>query len=198
MAGAAAPAETKKKRLTPDRLLDVGVVHKPHGLKGAVTIGSHTRPAIGIAGYSFWWLGQTPEAATRYAVHRCWQHGRRVLAELEGISDCNGANALKQMHIWVPADEMLLNEDEYLWADLVGCEVCRVGHGGDGLLGTVVALEDYGAQDILVVRTPGNTENPGEWMLPFISHVVLDVDITTRCITVDLPEGMNACFTPRS
>ncbi len=174
------------------------MVHKPHGLKGALTICSHTRPAIGIAGYSFWWLGQTPDSTTRYAVHRCWQHGRRVLAELEGVSDCEQAGLLKRMHIWVPADEMPLIEGEYLWADLMGCEVRRIDDNDSGLLGTVVALEDYGAQDILVVHTSENTEKPGEWMLPFINHVVLDVDMTARCITVDLPEGMDACFTPKS
>ena len=99
---------------------------------------------------------------------------------------------LNRMHIWTPADEMALSGDEYLWADLVGCKVCRISNGGRGLLGTVVALEDYGAQDILVVRTPENAEKPGEWMLPFIKDVVLDVDMTTHCIAVDLPEGMDA------
>jgi len=91
-----------------------------------------------------------------------------------------------------------MREGEYLWADLMGCEVRRIDDSGSGLLGTVVALEDYGAQDILVVRTPESAEQPGEWMLPFIHHVVLDVDMTARCITVDLPEGMDACFTPKS
>ncbi len=174
------------------------MVHKPHGLKGALTIYSHTWPAIGIARYSFWWLGHTLDSATRYAVRRCWQHGRRLLAELEGINDCKQAGGLKQIHIWVPVDERVLSKDEYLWVDLTGCEVCRIGNGDSDLLGTVVALEDYGAQDILVIRTPEDVEKPGEWMLPFINHVVLDVDMTTHRITVDLPEGMDACFTPRS
>jgi len=192
-----------RKKLTPDRLFEVGVIHGPHGLKGVLTIYSHTRPAIGIAGYSFWWLGAGPEATKSYKIERCWKHGKRILAELEGVGDCDQAALLKQMHIWVPADEVTVGEDEYLWADLIGCEVRRIddegGSGGSNgvLLGAVVALEEYGAQDILIVRTPADARQQGEWMLPFIEDVVLDVDLTARCITVDLPEGMDACFTPR-
>ncbi len=180
-------------------MLEVGVIHGPHGLKGALTIYSHTRPAIGIAGYSFWWLGVNSESAQPYKVERCWKHGKRILAELEEVTDCDQAALLEQMHIWVPADEVTVGEGEYLWADLIGCEVRQVGDkGSDGvLLGAVVALEEYGAQDILTVRTPEDARQQGEWMLPFIEGVMLDVDLTARCITVDLPEGMDACFTPR-
>jgi len=191
-----------RKKLTPDQLLEVGVIHGPHGLKGTLTIYSHTRPAIGIAGYSFWWLGIKSEVTKPYKVKRCWQHGKRILAELEGVINCDQATLLKQMHIWVPADEATVGEGEYLWADLIGCEVRQVGDGeGDGgsdgvLLGAVVALEEYGAQDILTVRTPEDAKQQGEWMVPFIKDVVLDVDLAARCITVDLPEGMDACFTP--
>jgi len=169
-------------------------VSKPHGLKGALTIYSHTRPAIGIAGYSFWWLGSTPEAATRFKVQRCWQHGRRILAELDGVADVDAAEALAGRKIWVPVSEVEVDEEEYLWQDLIGCDVVLT----DGeLLGSVTALEEYGAQDILTVHTSEGAARTGEWMLPFIEDVILDVDIGARRITVNLPEGMDACFTPR-
>ncbi len=101
------------------------------------------------------------------------------------------------MHIWVDADAAEADADEYLWADLIGCEVCqRTDDGGQRILGTVIALEDYGAQDILSVRTPDDAEPAGEWLLPFIEDVVLDVDVAARRIIVSLPEGMDACFTP--
>lgn len=175
-------------------MLEVGVIQKAHGLKGALTVYSHTRPAIGIAGYSFWWLGDDPACAIRYQVRRCWQHGRRILVQLHDIDDINAAERLAGRKIWVPAGEVAVDEDEYLWEDLVGCEVVQQ----DGsLLGTVAALEEYGAQDILTVHTPEGVQPAGEWMLPFIEEVVLDVDLDASRITVNLPEGMDACFTPR-
>lgn len=174
-------------------MLEVGAVHKPHGLKGALTIYSYTRPAIGIAGYSFWWLGNSPATAMRYAVTRCWQHGKRILAELHDVDGIDAAARLNGLAIWVPADDVELDEGEYLWQDLIGCQVVLE----DGSpLGIVTALEEYGAQDILSVRTPEDAVPSGEWMLPFIEQVVLDVDLDVRRITVNLPEGMDACFTP--
>lgn len=175
-------------------MLEVGVIQKAHGLKGALTVYSHARPAIGIAGYSFWWLGSTAANATRHSVQRCWQHGRRILAELQDISDVNAAERLAGMKVWVPVEEVDVDDDEYLWQDLIGCEVYQAD---GGLLGSVTALEEYGAQDILTVQSPADAAQPGEWMLPFIEEVVADVDIDAKRITVNLPEGMDACFTPR-
>ncbi|MDQ6986333.1 MAG: ribosome maturation factor RimM [Mariprofundaceae bacterium] len=186
-----------RKRKTPKRLLEVGSIQKPHGLKGSLTVYSFTRPAIGIAGYSFWRIGKTADSTVSYQVVRCWQHGKRILVDLHGIDDYQQAEALKQMRIWVDADAAEADADEYLWADLIGCEVHqRTGDGSAQILGTVIALEDYGAQDILTVRTPDDGEKTGEWLLPFIEDVVLDVDLAARRITVILPEGMDACFTP--
>ena len=69
---------------------------------------------------------------------------------------------------------------------------------GQGTIGEVVALQAYGAQDILSVRTLPEATASGEWLLPFIHDVILDVDLDARRITVHLPEGMDACFTPGS
>jgi len=106
----------------------------------------------------------------------------------------NAAQLLAGMKVWIPADEIDVDDDEYLWQDLIGCEVFQA----DGeLLGSVTALEEYGAQDILTVHTPDHAAQPGEWMLPFIEDVITEVDIEARRITVSLPEGMEACFTPK-
>ncbi|MDX8392239.1 MAG: ribosome maturation factor RimM [Mariprofundaceae bacterium] len=188
-----------RTRKTPERLLEVGTIQKPHGLKGSLIVYSDTRPAIGIAGYSFWWIGETSETAISYPVIRCWQHGKRILADLDGIDDCRQAEMLQQMHIWVSAEDAETDENEYLWADLVGCTVIQCsGEEGDAerILGIVTALEEYGAQDILTVQTPDHGAQTGEWQLPFIDDVVLDVDLAAQRIRVNLPEGMDACFTP--
>jgi 16S rRNA processing protein RimM len=86
-------------------------------------------------------------------------------------------------------------DHEYLWADLVGCDVVEAS---GQLIGYVTGLQEYGAQDILSVRTPEDVVPAGEWMIPFIDDIVLAVDTEARRIEVNLPEGMDACFTPRS
>ncbi len=177
------------------KFLHIGDILGAHGLKGALIVYSHTRPASAVAGYSCWRLGESAEQAGVYQVKRCWQHGKRMLAEIVGIADCDSAEALKGMKIWVTADEVDTADDEYLWEELIGCEV-RSGEGGQ-LLGTVIALEEYGAQDNLVVKTAPEAPAQGEWLIPFTEQIITDVDLDQGLITVDLPEGMDACFTPR-
>jgi len=176
-------------------LLRLGRVIGVHGLNGTIQIFSDTRPAIGIAGYSRWWIGPDAVSARQVDVTRCWAHGRRILARIAGIERIEQAEALRGQSIFVPREMVALAEDEYLWQDLIGC---TVEDRALGRLGCVVALEDYGAQDILVVRADANCAQQGEWMIPFIDGIICDVDLTARAIQVLLPEGMDACFTPRS
>ncbi len=129
-----------------------------------------------------------------YHVRRCWQHGKGMLAELDGVADCNAAQALKKMTIWVARDEVAMDEGEYLWQDLVGCAV----HADTQILGLVTALEAYGAQDNLCVQTHDDADVQGEWLLPFTEDVVLSIDLEERMIVVQLLDGMDACFTPKS
>lgn len=176
--------------------LHVGDILGTHGLKGTLTIYSHTRPASAVAGYSCWYLGESADSARAYEVKRCWQHGKRILADIEGIDECNRAEALKGLKIWVPVSDVEVDEDEYLWEELIGCEVV-VEESGE-LLGNVSALEEYGAQDNLVVRTPATAEAQGEWLIPFIEEIIVEVDLDAKRIAIEMPEGMDACFTPRS
>jgi len=178
-----------------NRYLHVGDILGVHGLKGTLTVYSHTRPADAVAGYSCWWLGETSETAKSYTLKRCWQHGKRMLAEIEGVTDCISAEAFKGLKIWISVDEVKADEDEYLWEELIGCKVLR--QGSDELLGTVAALEEYGAQDNLLVKTADGSELQGDWLIPFTEQIVAEVNLDDGVIVVDMPEGMDVCFTPR-
>jgi len=119
-----------------------------------------------------------------------------MLAELDGVHDCNGAEKFRKLKVWIPADEVEADDDEYLWEELIGCRVVRAGSGE--LLGSVRALEEYGAQDNLLVETAADAVEPGEWLIPFLEDIITVVDLDEGVIEVALPEGMDVCFTPRS
>ncbi|MDX8389433.1 MAG: ribosome maturation factor RimM [Mariprofundaceae bacterium] len=173
----------------------MGDILGAHGLKGALKVYSHTRPANAIAQYEQWWLGRSECELTPYRVNRCWQHGTRLLAELDGIDSRSAAETLGRQQLWIPEAQVACDADEYLWQELLGCAVFTAS--GE-LLGKVVELQEFGAQDTLLIHTTDAATQPGEWMLPFISEVVQDVDLETKRMTVHLPEGMEVCFTPKS
>ncbi len=175
--------------------LHVGDLVGVHGLKGALIVYSHTRPATAVAGYSCWRLGKNAESAKKYPVKRCWQHGKRMLVELEGVADCNAAETLKGLKIWIDASEVETEDDEYLWEDLIDCVVVR--QGSEELLGRVIALEEYGAQDNLLVATMDGAETQGEWLIPFTEQIIVGVDLDEGILVVEMPDGMDVCFTPK-
>jgi len=176
-------------------LLYIGDILNPHGLKGSLIVFSHTRPANAVAGYLRWYIGNDESKVTEYNVVDCHQHKKRILAKLEGIEHINQAEALKGMKIFVPEDEVEVDEDEFLWQDLIGCTV--VDQAGNKL-GEVSALHEYGAQDNLEIKTTADMDESGEWLLPFIEDVIVEVDLDARKIQVELLDGMDACFSPRS
>jgi len=156
---------------------------------------SHTRPAHAVAGYLRWYIGKDESKVKEYAVADCHRHKKHMLAKLEGIETIEQAEALKGMKIFVPKADVDVGDDEFLWQDLMGC---RVVDQTGRRLGEVIALHEYGAQDNLEVRTTEDMEAQGVWLLPFIEDVIKKVDIEGKHIEVNLLDGMDACFTPKS
>ncbi len=156
---------------------------------------SHTRPVNAVAGYLRWYVGKDESEVTEYTVVDCHQHKKRILAKLEGIETIEQAEDLKGMKIFVSEDEVEVDEDEFLWQDLIGC---MVSDQYGNKLGEVTALHEFGAQDNLEIKTTVDMEVSGEWLLPFIEDVVELVDLDKKIIEVNLLDGMDACFTPKS
>lgn len=157
---------------------------------------SHTRPAQAVAGYCHFWIGEDEaQAATTPSLNviRCWQHGKRTLLLLQDINDANAAQTLVKKKIWIDRNEVSVDADEYLWGDLEGMQVVDVLQQRQ--LGQVSAVQNFGAQDVLLVQA---NDDSGEWMIPFIDDVVLQIDANAAEIQVQLLDGMDACFTPKS
>lgn len=75
-----------------------------------------------------------------------------AIARFAEVTDRNGAEALRGTALTVPRSAMPeLEEGEYYHADLLGLPA--VSTGGDPL-GTCIAVENYGAGDVLEIERP--------------------------------------------
>jgi 16S rRNA processing protein RimM len=101
------------------------------------------------------------------------------------VRDRNTAERLANTKLFVPRDRLPAAEtDEYYHADLIGL----VAITADGRqLGTVMAIHDFGAGDILELQQEGKRETV---MLPFSTDTVPVVDIAGGRIVVDPPVGV--------
>ena len=105
-------------------------------------------------------------------------------ARLTGIATREEAEALKGTRLYAPRDRLPpLADDEFYHADLIGLAVVDTGGAP---LGTVRAVLDHGAGDILEIARPGAPD----LLLPFTRAAVPTVDLAAGRIVADPPEAL--------
>jgi 16S rRNA processing protein RimM len=138
-----------------------GRVGRAHGLDGSFYVDHATEPLVSGA--------EVMVAGRPARVERRAGTDDRPILRVSGVSDRNAATALRGEAILVDGGE--LAEDEFLSADLVGCEV-----PGLGAVRRVIAAPSC---DLLEVGDDGV-------LVPLISDAVKRIDIPGRRIEVDL------------
>ena len=120
-----------------------------HGVKGEVRVKLFADSVESLARHSRLYVGGR-DLALRDVKHG----GKTAIARFEGISDRSQAEALRGELVEIDRDQLpSLEEGEYYHADLIGLPC--VDEGGKPL-GKVVAVENFGAGDLLEVeRTDG-------------------------------------------
>lgn len=170
---------TSKPRSPTNRIL-LGEITSAHGIRGDVLVRTHTAEPDGIDDYG---PLQTEDGRRTVVLSIRRVTDKGVIASVAGVTDRNGAEALRGTKLYV--DRSALPEPEagsYYHSDLVGLGV----HGADGAeLGEVVAIVNYGAGDLVEIRMHGAK---GTELIPLIESYVPEIDIAARCMTVIMPE----------
>ncbi len=168
-----------------ETLLCVGVIVGAHGVKGSVRIRSFTDDPLDVASY-----GPVTDAKGEKRFRLKVQGQAKetvVVAHIKGIDDRNQAEAMKGMKLYVPRSVLpsLEDEDEFYYADLIGCAVEHV----DGTpLGVVKGVFDFGAGDVVEIVRPAGPA----LVLPFTKAVVPVVDLAAKKLLVDPPPETEA------
>jgi 16S rRNA processing protein RimM len=154
---------------TPPRLLEVGRVVKPHGLRGDVIVSLITNRDERIAPGSV----LATDAGRALTVVRSSAHQGRFIVTFDGLGGIGDAEALRGTRLLAPA----LVEPDTLWVhDLIGS---RVEDSGGRVLGTVQGVEANPASDLLVLE--------GGALIPL--RFVVGSRPGKR-VTVEIPDGL--------
>ena len=162
----------------PLRIL-LGHIAGAHGIRGEVLIKTYTEAPENVGAYG----PLSDESGTRtfnLKSARATQKG--VVARLQGVDDRNAAEALKGIALYIERDRLPAAADgEFYHADLIGLAAVD----GDGKpLGEIVAVQNYGAGDLLEIRLAGTGRTE---LVPFTDAAVPEVDIAARRVVVILP-----------
>lgn len=165
--------------MAPDRIC-VGAISGAFGVGGEVRLKSFCAQPEAIAAYAPLY---TEDGARSFGVRITRAIPGGLAARLSGITTKEEADALRGTSLFADRERLpSLPDDEFYHADLIGLPVFDTG---GAQLGTVRAIYNHGAGDILEIFAPGRRTS---LLLPFTKAVVPTVDLTAGRIVADPPE----------
>jgi 16S rRNA processing protein RimM len=152
-----------------------------HGIRGDVRVKAHTGDPQAIGDYG----PLHDERGRAYVVSALRPlKDDMLVVRFQGVADRNAAEALNRTRLYV--DRSVLPapaEEEFYHTDLIGLAVETVTGAP---VGTVTAVMNFGADDLLDVERPGRTSV----FVPFSRAVVPTVDIAGGRLVIDPPDGL--------
>lgn len=158
----------------------IGRITGAHGIRGEVTIRSETELPQNIGAYGVLTDGRG-DRRFEVKVVRTTPKGA-VIARIAGIADRTAAEQLAGTDLYVERCQLPApDEGEFYHSDLIGLKALAP----DGTaIGDVVAIQNYGAGDLIELRPHGETMTE---LVPFSDAYVPFVDIAAGTITIILP-----------
>ena len=165
--------------MTAERIC-VAQIGAAHGVRGEVKLKSFTADPLAVMDYG---PLSTEDGARSFVIEALRPAKGHLVARLAGIGYRDTAERLARTRLYIPRERLPPPAaDEFYHADLIG--LAAVAADGSEV-GTVVAIHDFGAGDILELRpASGGTTI----MLPFNEACVPKIDLAQGRITVVLPQ----------
>ncbi|MBD0391148.1 16S rRNA processing protein RimM [Wolbachia endosymbiont of Pentalonia nigronervosa] len=162
-----------------DRLVCLGIITSPHGIKGAVKIKTFTEKPENISSY-----GELINGDESYKIDSISIAGDNlVIATLNGVNSRNKAELLRNKKLYTTQDKLpeLDNETEFYHNDLIDMEVRLENES----YGYVKFVHNFGSGDILEILVTSTKKNV---MLPFTKEIFPHINVKKKYIVLSIPE----------
>lgn len=158
------------------RLVQLGTIGAPHGVRGEVRLKSFTDDPLAIGQYRPLRLAD----GRTLTIAALRPQGDMLVVRFDGVDSREQAAALTNLALFVERDRLPRpdDEDEFYHEDLIGLDV--VDEAGMEV-GRVVAVHDFGAGTILEVKPASGAS----LLVPFTRAAVPAVDLSGRRLAVD-------------
>jgi len=159
--------------------LVVGRIGRAHGVLGEATVQVQTDdPDVRFKVGAKLSLDNGKDLTIRSAR---W-HNQILLLAFDGIIDRNQIEELRDQMISAEVDITSLSPGEYHYQQLLGCQVFLPS---DELIGEVDEIVKLPGQDLLSVAKNGK-----KVLIPMVKKIIISIDVSTKKIVVDPPEGL--------
>jgi 16S rRNA processing protein RimM len=171
-------------RLAPKKdVVLIGKIVGAHGLKGTCRIQSYAE-SLEIFESGTALLVSSPDGSeNRYEIDWIKSHSRGALLSLKEVTGVDQAKSLIGSELYIEKAELPeLESGTYYWFDLIGVNVYSAD---DRYIGRLDSIIETGANDVYVVKNADK-----EILVPALESVVRSIDIESKKMRVELPEGL--------
>lgn len=165
---------------TSSKQLLMGRIGAAHGIKGEVRITSFTEEPLALTGYG---PLSTNKPGLVIEIESARATTNVLVARIKGVTDRTAAEKLNGVELFVDRDKLPATEgdDDFYHADLIGLEA-RLMDGT--VIGTVMAIPNYGASDLLEVR---DARSGDTFLYPFTKVVVPEIRVAEGYLVIEAP-----------
>lgn len=165
--------------MTSDPLI-VGRFGKSFGILGWIKVISFTTPNENILELKPW-LIQKNGNWEEVCIESSRKHASNIIVKLPDCASPEAASHFTNVQIGIWRKQLpKLKNNEFYWSDLYGLEVINKEEMNLGMIKDIIAT---GSNDVLVV------EGQKRCLIPYLSSVIINVDLSNKIIRVDWPEG---------
>jgi 16S rRNA processing protein RimM len=165
--------------------LCVARIGAAHGVRGEVKLWSFTQDPAAVATYG---PLETQDGTRRFEIEALRPAKDHFVARIAGIASRDAAEQLRNIELYIPRARLpdLAEADTFYHADLIGLDAVTA----EGTqIGTVHALHNFGAGDIIEIMPLGSGE---PLMLPFNETTVPKIDLEAKQIVIVPPTEIEA------
>ena len=149
-------------------LICIANIGKPRGLKGEFYINSFCSPPENIIEYKKHILCNDHNIEFDYIK----KNNSKFLAKIKDINNVDDIKRFTNINLYIPSRSLPeLPSDQIYWHDLVGMKV--IGINKNEILGEVKEVNNFGANDCLVIKPINESVDDKERLIPFIKETFI-------------------------
>ena len=152
-------------------MIEIAKILKPQGLRGEMKI------SLYVHDLDFWnnlktvYIDGHDHDVVKFRYYKDFGY-----ITLDDVANCEQAEMFRNISLFVPKEQIPVNDGEYLISDLVNCAV--VDETGS-VVGYVESVEQYGSAYIINILKQGGIRS-----FPFLNEVIKSVDVANKKIVV--------------
>ena len=165
-----------------NKLICIGSIGKPRGLKGEFFLNSFCNPPKNIINYTKY-IKTNNDIDLK--IEYIKENNLKLLSKIKGVGDVDEIKVHTNTMLYISSNNLPeIKQEEIYWHDLEGMAV--IDHNNNEVLGTVKELNNFGSNECLIIQPTDDSVDDQQRIIPFIKNTFIDsIDKKNRVIKVN-------------